>query len=48
MRKLLEVNTRDWRRELPAIQQHFARFGDRLPGGLKDEHRLLQERLDAT
>src|SRR5215211_5636682 len=43
---LLEVDTTKWRNELPAIHQHFARFGDRLPERLHEQLRTLEERLD--
>ena len=31
--EVLRVDPEDWRKELPAIKEHFARFGDRLPDG---------------
>ncbi len=43
---LLEVDPEDWKAELPMIQEHFARFGDRLPEALDDQLRLLAERLE--
>jgi phosphoenolpyruvate carboxykinase (GTP) len=45
MAKLLEVDPEDWRTELPAIHQHFARFGDRLPQPLRDQLAQLEQRL---
>jgi hypothetical protein len=40
MDKLLEVDTDDWKAELPLIEEHYSIFGDRLP-------RALQEQLEA-
>ncbi len=47
MAELLRVDPEDWRKELPAIHQHFARFGKRLPQPLRDELDKLEERLGA-
>jgi phosphoenolpyruvate carboxykinase (GTP) len=35
----------EWRDELPAIGEHFARFGERLPGELRAQLKALEERL---
>ena len=32
MEKLLRVDADEWRAEVPCIRQHFAKFGDKLPG----------------
>jgi phosphoenolpyruvate carboxykinase (GTP) len=45
--ELLKVDPREWRLELPAIHQHFARFGRRLPQQLRHQLRALEERLGA-
>jgi phosphoenolpyruvate carboxykinase (GTP) len=45
MAKLLRVDPEEWRNELPAIHQHFARFGDRLPRQLREQLATLEERL---
>ena len=42
----LAVNSEEWRQELPAIKQHLARFGNKLPPALSVEYENLQERLD--
>jgi phosphoenolpyruvate carboxykinase (GTP) len=42
----LRVDNEEWRRELPTIEEHFARFGDRLPGALRTELDELAHRLD--
>ena len=46
--KLLEVNPEDWQAELEDTQQFFAKFGDRLPQELRDEHRRLAHRLETA
>jgi phosphoenolpyruvate carboxykinase (GTP) len=45
MSALLEVRPADWRLELPAMHQHFARFGQRLPAELREQLEGLEERL---
>jgi phosphoenolpyruvate carboxykinase (GTP) len=41
----LRVDNVEWRRELLTIEEHFARFGDRLPDALRTELAGLAERL---
>ena len=43
--QLLVVNTDEWRAELPDLDAHLARFGDRLPQQLRDELATLRTRL---
>jgi phosphoenolpyruvate carboxykinase (GTP) len=38
------VDTEGWKRALPQIRAHYARFGERLPAALTDQ----LERLAAT
>src|SRR4051812_15604451 len=45
MAKLLHVDPEEWKQELPSMQQHFARFGDRLPKPLRKQLETLEERL---
>ncbi len=45
LKVLLTVDTEGWKEELPMIKQHFATFGDKLPGGLKEELAALEKRL---
>jgi phosphoenolpyruvate carboxykinase (GTP) len=45
MGAMLEVDPELWRNEMPAIHQHFARFGDRLPEQLHEQLSTLEERL---
>ncbi len=42
---LLHFDPQEWRAELPAIREHFARFGDRLPGELREQLKALEEEL---
>ncbi len=39
LQDVLHVEPEDWRKELPAIKEHFARFGDRLPDALRTARR---------
>ncbi len=47
MEELLTVRPEDWLAELPATQEHFQKFGDRLPKALWDEYHALEGRLKA-
>jgi phosphoenolpyruvate carboxykinase (GTP) len=47
MAELLKVDTSEWQKELAGIREHYARFGARLPLGLKDELEALGKRLGA-
>jgi len=42
---LLSVDTQGWQAEVPLIKEHFAKFGDRLPEGLRHEVAALEQRL---
>jgi phosphoenolpyruvate carboxykinase (GTP) len=44
---LLSVDANLVREELPAQHQHLARFGDKLPGALKEQLAALEQRLEA-
>ncbi|MGH2802529.1 MAG: phosphoenolpyruvate carboxykinase (GTP) [Thermoleophilaceae bacterium] len=46
MAKLLEVDPEEWKVQLPQIRQHYAGFGDALPGELRRQLDVLEERLD--
>jgi phosphoenolpyruvate carboxykinase (GTP) len=46
--KLLNVDIEGWLAEVPRIKEHFAKFGDRLPQGLRDEVTGLEQRLKAA
>lgn len=43
--ELLHVDVGGWLDEIPLIQEHFDRFGERLPAELKDELDRMEERL---
>ena len=43
--ELLSVDQAKWLAEIPAIREHFAKFGARLPKGLADELEALEKRL---
>ncbi|MEO6120582.1 MAG: phosphoenolpyruvate carboxykinase (GTP) [Acidimicrobiales bacterium] len=43
--ELLKVDLDEWRAELPSIEQHYAKFGDRLPTALRDQLDALAKRL---
>lgn len=45
MSKALEVKAEDWKAEVELIEEHYARFGDRLPAELKAELEALKKRL---
>jgi phosphoenolpyruvate carboxykinase (GTP) len=42
---LLAFDPDGWRAELPAMREHFARFGDRLPRELRAQLEALEDRL---
>jgi phosphoenolpyruvate carboxykinase (GTP) len=46
--ELLAVKPEEWKKELPAIHQHFARFGEHLPEELHGQLADLERRLDQT
>jgi phosphoenolpyruvate carboxykinase (GTP) len=43
--ELFRVDRDEWRAELPAIAEYFARFGDRLPPAISDQLEGLRKRL---
>jgi len=45
LKELLDVDVNAWTAELPLIQEHYAKFGDRLPRGLREELTGLEDRL---
>ena len=48
MQLLLSVDAEGWLSELPDIDEHYAKFGDKLPEGLKDELAALKSRLESA
>ena len=47
MAELLRVDVDEWRAEIPSIEEHYAKLGERLPVVLKDELQALEKRLSA-
>jgi phosphoenolpyruvate carboxykinase (GTP) len=45
--ELLAVDHDAWRNEVELIEEHYARFGDRLPDALRDQLLALDKRLAA-
>ncbi|OGV34072.1 MAG: phosphoenolpyruvate carboxykinase [Lentisphaerae bacterium GWF2_45_14] len=45
LKQLLEVDAEGWKKELPLIKEHFAKFGSKLPKELEQELTALAERL---
>ncbi len=48
MAELLRVDVEEWRREVPSIEEHYAKLGERLPDALHDELAGLEKRLSAV
>jgi len=48
LQAILSVDIDGWLGEIPDVEAHFAKFGDRLPAGLTDELKKLKQRLDAA
>ena len=48
MGDLLSVDVAGWNAELPLIEEHYAKFGDRLPPELRQQLDGLRARLEAT
>jgi phosphoenolpyruvate carboxykinase (GTP) len=44
--ELLGVDVEEWRKEVPLLREHYARFGDRLPVELSEQLDSLEHRLD--
>ncbi|MGZ6275210.1 MAG: phosphoenolpyruvate carboxykinase (GTP) [Syntrophales bacterium] len=45
MAELLRVDVNAWLQEVESIKKHYSQFGDRLPQGLRDELKALEQRL---
>jgi phosphoenolpyruvate carboxykinase (GTP) len=48
LQELLEVDVEGWRDQLPQMHEHFARFGDKLPGELREQLEALDKRLGSA
>ncbi len=46
LEELLDIDTDQWRAQLPQVKEHFAQFGDRLPSALREQLEALERRLD--
>jgi phosphoenolpyruvate carboxykinase (GTP) len=42
---LLKVDPEEWKKEFPLIEEHYAKFGDRLPAELREEFEALKKRM---
>ena len=42
------MNVEEWLAEVPSIKEHFAKFGNRLPKGLSEELKGLEDRLEGV
>jgi phosphoenolpyruvate carboxykinase (GTP) len=47
MHKLLSVDPAEWREQLEGIEEHYAKFGDRLPQALREQLEQLTRRLES-
>jgi phosphoenolpyruvate carboxykinase (GTP) len=47
MEQLLDVDPEAWLQQLPQMREHFARFGDRLPAGMRSQLEAFERRLGA-
>jgi phosphoenolpyruvate carboxykinase (GTP) len=45
MEHLLEVDTEEWKQQMPQMREHLAKFGDRLPRELRSQFESLEKRL---
>jgi len=45
MDELLKVDRDAWRAEIPNLEEHFAQFGERLPGKMREQMDNLKKRL---
>ena len=48
MRELLSVAVTGWKNEMESIEEHYARFGDKLPQELTDQLNALKNRLNKS
>jgi len=46
--ELLHVDVEGWTNQLAEIQKHYEKFGSKLPQGLKDELKALEQRLQGA
>jgi phosphoenolpyruvate carboxykinase (GTP) len=48
MAELLKVDVEGWSAELPLLKKHYESFGKKLPAGLNEELKALEQRLQAA
>jgi phosphoenolpyruvate carboxykinase (GTP) len=48
MAELLRVDPEEWKAQLPQVHEHLARFGDRLPGAVREQLEALERRLSSS
>jgi phosphoenolpyruvate carboxykinase (GTP) len=48
MAEVLKVDVEGWTNELPQMKEHLAKFGAKLPQGIRDELAALEQRLAAA
>ncbi len=48
MKQLLRVDAAEWLTVVPAMEEHYAQFGDKLPKALRDQLDQLKARLQAA
>jgi len=46
--ELLKVDANQWLELMPSFEEHYAKFGDKLPAGLREELDALKQRLEAA
>jgi phosphoenolpyruvate carboxykinase (GTP) len=45
MGELLRIETDEWKAEIPDIENHFSKFGNRLPERLRKQFQEFKKRL---
>lgn len=45
MRELVAIDPEGWKRQLPQMHEHYARFGEQLPRELREQLDALEARL---
>jgi phosphoenolpyruvate carboxykinase (GTP) len=47
LNQLVAIDREGWKNNLKGQSEFFEKFGDRLPAGIRDEHKALERRLKA-
>jgi phosphoenolpyruvate carboxykinase (GTP) len=45
---LLKAEPKDWKAQLPQMREHYAQFGEELPGELRGQLDALEQRLGGS